>query len=119
VLTKKTPDHWSLVHSELAASKRRPKRRSLLLYRVDIVCTGRAQRKTSHSFSNRLCAQAGDTPQTRSIRIDAEGYTSPRAVERLISSFVKEPHEIRFLGTVSGDAISFDGDKIFHGLTNV
>lgn len=115
MLIKKSSDHWSLVHSELAASKRRPKNRSLWLYRVDIVYTGRAQSQASTRFSNRLCAQVKNKSLGRSIRIDAEGYTCQKTVERLIGSFVDEPHEIRFLGTVSGNAINFDEDKIFHG----
>lgn len=106
MLVKRSSSHWSLIHSELAYSPRRPKFRRISLYKVDLERSGEFAEESTVGFANRLCGSPSHGAANSSIWVDVEGYISSLFVEKTISKaidrhFKKPSHKISFLGFVS------------------
>lgn len=101
MLIKKSPKHWSLIHSDLVNSPRRPKSRFVSVYKVDLEPPAKFAEESTVSFANRLCASPAQETVDSSIWIDAEGYISSSFVEKTIAKTIDRPHKISFLGRVS------------------
>jgi hypothetical protein len=101
MLVKRSPRHWSLIHSDLANSPRRPKCRRISLYKVDLDHSGEFTEESTVGFANRLCGSPTQKTANSSIWIDAEGYSSSLFVEKTISKAIDRPHKISLLGFVS------------------
>ena len=101
MLVKRSSAHWSLIHSDLANSPRRPKFRRISLYRVDLERSTEFTEESTVSFANRLCGSPTQKTADSSIWVDAEGYSSSSFVEKTISKAIDRPHKISLLGFVS------------------
>ena len=101
MLVKRSSAHWSLIHSDLANSPRRPKFRRISIYRVDLERSTEFAEESTVTFANRLCGSPAQEAVNFSIWIDAEGYSSSSFVEKTIGKAIDRPHKISLLGFVS------------------
>lgn len=74
-----------------------------MLYRLET-----QSKQSNNPFENRLC-----TERKNFVYIDAEGYESHEQVFRLLRRYIDEPHEVRFIGMVSGspEALSLEQSR--------